>query len=712
MPPVTATPDTGSGVENASDSVLAGLDPEQREAALALDGPVCILAGAGTGKTRAVTHRIAYGVHSGAMNPAQVLALTFTAKAAGELRARLRGLDVGGVQARTFHSAALRQLRYFWPDAVGGELPELVASKARLVNEAVARCRLSTSTAGVRDLASEIEWAKVSQVVPDSYVAAAAAAGREPPAGFGPADVAHVYSAYEEVKRRRGVIDFEDVLLLTVGILEERATVAEQVRAQYRHLTVDEYQDVSPLQQRLLDLWLGERRSLCVVGDPRQTIYSFTGATPTFLLGFRERFPDARVVRLVRSYRSTPQVVALANKVAQGARPTAGTRPAEAVDLVAQQPAGPEPELSEHADEPAEAAAVATRIRRLVDQGVPLREIAVLFRVNAQSETYEQALASADLPYVVRGGERFFARPEVREAVLLIRAGVRTAEAAEDSGPADLVRGVLASVGWSSEPPSGSGAVRDKWESLSALVRLAEEVQARGGGPADLVTELDDRAAAQHAPAVDGVTLASLHAAKGLEWDAVFVVGLVDGTVPITHASTAEQIEEERRLLYVGVTRARRFLHLSWALARSPGGRGSRRPSRFLDGLAPGRTTSTAVRSGSTKRSRGTRSCRVCGGVLASAADRKIGRCAGCEPTYDEAVVERLREWRLEVSRALSVPAFVVFTDATLVALAEAAPADESALLAVSGIGRGKADRYGAAVLAVLAGSDDVPDVV
>src|SRR6478735_6315103 len=359
-----------------ADAVLAGLDPEQRAAATSLDGPLCVIAGAGTGKTRAVTHRIAYGVRSGVMSPTQVLALTFTAKAAGELRSRLRALDVGGVQARTFHSAALRQLRYFWPRAIGGEMPELVASKARLVGEAAARRRLSVSTAAVRDLAAELEWAKVSQVVPDSYVAAALAAGRESPAGLTPVEVAHVYSAYEEVKRSKGYLDFEDVLLLTVGVLEDRADIADEVRGAYRHLTVDEYQDVNPLQQRLLDLWLGSRDSLCVVGDPRQTIYSFTGATPAYLLGFRDRYPNAHEVRLVRSYRSTPQVVALANRLA---RSPAGSRGADAVDLVAQRDSGPEPVLAEHPDEAAEAAAVAARVAKLVAEGVPLREIAVLF---------------------------------------------------------------------------------------------------------------------------------------------------------------------------------------------------------------------------------------------------------------------------------------------------------------------------------------------
>jgi DNA helicase-2/ATP-dependent DNA helicase PcrA len=688
-----------------ADAVLAGLDPEQRAAALVLDGPLCILAGAGTGKTRAVTHRIAYGVRSGVMSPSQVLALTFTAKAAGELRSRLRGLEVSGVQARTFHAAALRQLRYFWPRAVGGELPELIPSKARYVSEAAARCRQNLAPTAIRDVAAELEWAKVSQVVPDAYEAAALAAGRDTPAGLGAAEVAHIYSAYEDVKRKRGLIDFEDVLLLTVGVLEDRADIAEEVRSAYRHFTVDEYQDVNPLQQRLLDLWLGERDSLCVVGDPRQTIYSFTGATPAFLLGFRERYRDAREVRLVRSYRSTPQIVAMANTLAGPVAPARGV--GAAADLVAQRPAGPEPVLSEHADEQAEASWVAGQVLTLRSQGVPLREIAVLYRINAQSEAYEQAFADAGIPYLVRGGERFFERAEVRQALLLIRAAARTGSVEDAETPTEAVRGVLASLGLTDEPPSGAGAVRDRWESLSALLRLTSEIESRGGDLAAVVTELDERVSSSHAPAVEGVTLASLHAAKGLEWDAVFVVGLVDGTVPITHASTPAQVEEERRLLYVGVTRARQVLTLTWALARSPGGRASRQPSRFLGDLLPDRPARPA--RGSSRKASGPRPCRVCGAVLSSGAERKLGRCYDCESSYDEALLERLRSWRLEESRRQSTPAFVVFTDSTLIAMAESLPTDEAALLGVPGVGRAKLDRYGPAVLAILAGQEPPP---
>ncbi|MFD3451580.1 ATP-dependent DNA helicase UvrD2 [Streptomyces sp. NPDC058691] len=702
-----------SAVPDSPDAVLAGLDPEQRAVATALHGPVCVLAGAGTGKTRAITHRIAYGVRAGILQPASVLAVTFTARAAGEMRGRLRQLGAGGVQARTFHSAALRQLQYFWPRAIGGEMPRLAERKIQLVAEAGARSRIRLDRNELRDVTGEIEWAKVTQTVPEDYPGAAAKAAREVPRDA--AEIARIYTTYEQLKRDRGVIDFEDVLLLTVGVLEDRPDVAEAVRGQYQHFVVDEYQDVSPLQQRLLDLWLGGRDSVCVVGDASQTIYSFTGATPEFLLGFRTRHPDATVVKLVRDYRSTPQVVHLANGLLSQAR---GQAAQHRLELVSQREAGPEPSYTEYADEPAEAEGTARRIRELIDDGVRPSEIAVLYRVNAQSEVYEQALADAGVPYQLRGAERFFERPEVREAGMLLRGAARASDPLEDADLPAHVRAVLSTRGWSPEAPAGSGAVRDRWESLAALVRLAEDFsRAREGATlADFVAELDERAGAQHAPTVEGVTLASLHAAKGLEWDAVFLVGLTEGTMPITYAKTDEQVEEERRLLYVGVTRARFHLGLSWALSRSPGGRGGRRPSRFLDGLRPGtaargRTGGRAAAGGGVERGAGGRrrrgpvQCRVCGRTLSDAGEIKLMRCEDCPSDMDEALYERLREWRVEQAKALGQPAYCVFTDKTLLAIAEVRPSTESELSVISGVGARKLDKFGAEVLALCTGS-------
>ncbi|MBM9507663.1 ATP-dependent DNA helicase UvrD2 [Actinacidiphila acididurans] len=710
-------------VPDSADAVLDGLDPEQRAVATALAGPVCVLAGAGTGKTRAITHRIAYGVRAGVLQPRSVLAVTFTARAAGEMRGRLRQLGADGVQARTFHSAALRQLQYFWPRAVGGAMPRLLERKVQLVAEAGARSRIRLDRSELRDVTGEIEWCKVTQTAPEDYAVAAAKTGRETPRD--PAEVTRIYTTYEQLKQDRGVIDFEDVLLLTVGVLEERPEVAETVRSQYQHFVVDEYQDVSPLQQRLLDLWLGGRDTLCVVGDASQTIYSFTGATPDFLLGFRLRHPDATVVKLIRDYRSSPQVVALANGLLGQAR---GQAAAHRLELVSQRDQGPDPVFTEYSDEPAEAEGAARRIKELIASGVRPSEIAVLYRINAQSEVYEQALADAGVPYQLRGAERFFERPEVREAGLLLRGAAR-AGAAPDEEPLPIpeqVRQVLSSRGWASEPPAGSGAVRDRWESLAALVRLSEDFAAARpqADLGDFVAELDERANAQHAPTVEGVTLASLHAAKGLEWDAVFLVGLTEGTLPITYARTDEQVEEERRLLYVGVTRARFHLGLSWALSRSPGGRGGRRPSRFLDGLRPGSAARGARRTGeagagaergagSGRRRRGPVLCRVCGRTLSDPGEIKLMRCEDCPSDLDEGLYERLRAWRTDQARALGQPAYCVFTDKTLLAIAEVRPSGERELAGIPGVGARKLDKFGADVLALVSGAEpNAPDFV
>ncbi|WP_322741032.1 ATP-dependent DNA helicase UvrD2 [Streptomyces hygroscopicus] len=728
--PFPQVPGSGqySALPSGADAVLEGLDPEQREVATALHGPVCVLAGAGTGKTRAITHRIAYGVRAGILQPSSVLAVTFTNRAAGEMRGRLRQLGAAGVQARTFHSAALRQLQYFWPKAVGGGIPKIVDRKIQIVADAAAACRIRLDRNELRDVTAEIEWSKVTQTVPADYAAAAAKTAREAPRD--PAEIAQLYATYENLKRERAVIDFEDVLLLTVGILQDRHDIADEVRAQYQHFVVDEYQDVSPLQQRLLELWLGDRDSLCVVGDASQTIYSFTGATPDHLLDFRVRHPGATVVKLVRDYRSSPQVVHLANGLLAQAR---GRAADHRLELISQRAPGPEPVYTEYADEPAEAEGAARRIRDLLASGIPPAEIAILFRTNSQSEIYEQALADAGVPYQLRGAERFFDRPEVRKAGIALRGAARFG--ANDSlldNAVDLpsqVRAVLSGEGWTPTPPAGSGAVRERWESLAALVNLAQDFAAAKPDAtlAELVAELDERANAQHAPTVQGVTLASLHSAKGLEWDAVFLVGVAEGMMPITYARTDEQIEEERRLLYVGVTRAREHLHLSWALSRSPGGRPSRGPSRFLDGLRRGTSAGAGrtVAGGSGGIERGFRGlntggttvaprrtsrtparCRVCGRTLSDAGEMKLMRCDGCPSDMDEGLYERLREWRAVQARRSGQPAFCVFTDKTLIAIAEAVPDDERELARIPGVGVRKLNRYGADVLAICAGGD------
>ncbi|UYM06097.1 ATP-dependent DNA helicase UvrD2 [Solicola gregarius] len=691
-----------------ADELLDALDPEQRDVALALRGPVCVLAGAGTGKTRAITHRIAYGVASGVFKPTEVLAVTFTNRAAGEMRGRLRALGADGVQARTFHSAALRQARYFWPKVYGGELPELTASKIPMLSEAVRRCRVDADSALLRDLAAEVEWAKVSNVRPDDYVRLAPEFARSV-AGLDAATTARVFGAYEQVKRDRGRIDMEDILLCTAAILTDDAGVAAQVRAQYRWLVVDEFQDVNPLQSALLDLWLGDRDDICVVGDPLQTIYSFAGASPDYLTGFGRRHPSAQTIELTRNYRSTPQIVAAANSVfATRAR-------REGVVLRAQCDDGPQVEYAGHPDEVAEAEAIAERIDKLHTAGTPLREMAVLFRINAQSEAYEEALASREIPYVVRGVERFFERAEVKQAITLLRGAARAG--GEESGElvADVVA-ILSAMGYTAQAPATAGSVRDRWESLNAVVTMAIEYaeSATDAGLTELVADLERRAQTAHAPVAEGVTLATLHSAKGLEWDAVFCVGVHEGTMPITYAEAPQEIEEERRLFYVGMTRARHLLAISWSAARAPGGRGGRRPSRFLDPLLPRDAAAQSRVSRTTRKSRserrGVARCRSCNGLLDSAAERKIGRCSQCPPTYDEELFEELRTWRLERAAAQKVPAFCVFTDATLVAIAESLPAESVALARIPGIGKTKIDRFGDDVLAIIKKSAKNPE--
>ena len=674
---------------------LSVLDEDQRVAAEAPRGPVCILAGAGTGKTRTITYRIANLIDRGQVAPNRVLAVTFTKRAAGEMRDRLTAMGIGGVQARTFHSAAMRQLQYFWPQ-IAGDLPwRVLDNKFPIVARATRAAGLDTGKEMVRDLLSEIEWAKSSVIGPEDYVQRIADSPRTPPADA--QKVAQVYRFYEEAKTSPEgmLIDYDDLLIHVAGALENAPAVAEEFRAQYQSFVVDEYQDVTPLQQRVLEAWLGTRDDLTVVGDANQTIYSFTGATPDYLLNFSRTYEHATVVKLQRDYRSTVEITDLANTViGKASGRIAGTR----LELQGMRGHGPAPQFNGYDDEPAEARAVAQKVRKLLNDGVPAREIAILYRINAQSAAFEAALADEGIVYQVRGGEGFFQRAEIREAFAqLLRASKRT-DLPDD--PVRIARAALAPLGLTPEEPEGAKA-RERWQSLSALVDLIEEIvrTREASTMAEVLGSLRRRAEAKQPPAVDGVTLASLHAAKGLEWDAVFLAGLVEKTLPISHALKAgdEQIEEERRLFYVGVTRAREHLHMSWSLARQEGGHKNRTRSRFLDGLVPELEVEQ-----SPQRLKRAKRCRVCGNQLGTPAEKSLGRHEECEPNFDEAVYAALKRWRLDVSRAAGQPAFVVFTDATLMSIAEAMPADERELLGVSGVGPVKVDNYGAGVLEVL----------
>jgi len=565
-----------------AESLLADLDDQQRQAAETLLGPVCLLAGAGTGKTRAITHRIAYGVATGVYPPGRVMALTFTSRAAGELRNRLRHLGASGVAARTFHASALSQLNFFWPQVVGGTMPRLIDSKARLLAHAADSIRLKLDTPTLRDTAAEIEWRKVSRLSIEQY--AKAAEKRTLPQALTVEKAVALQQAYEDVKDERRQLDFEDVLLATAGMIESEPRVAQQVREQYRFFVVDEYQDVSPLQHDLLGLWLGTRNDLCVVGDASQTIYSFAGATPDYLLGFPSAYQDSVVVRLEQNYRSTPAIIDSANRLMKG-RPGALTlHPPQRDEAVALPPSATRPPaITAHENDSREARAVAQAIAADIEAGTRPEDIAILYRINVQAAALESALDDAGVSYLLRGGTRFFELREIKEALMMLK-GATVSSVGEPLFK--TVSDVLRVLGWTQDAPETRGALRDRWESLNALMALAEEA-APSTTLREFVAELQERQSGQHEPQRSAVTLATLHSAKGLEWENVYLVGLSEGLVPISYASNAAAVEEERRLLYVGVTRARSKLALSWSESGGGAGQrsGRRQRSRFLNDL-------------------------------------------------------------------------------------------------------------------------------
>jgi DNA helicase-2/ATP-dependent DNA helicase PcrA len=534
------------------DEILAALDPDQRAVALASRGPVCVIAGAGTGKTRAITHRIAYAAAIGTMDPQKVLALTFTAKAAGEMRARLRSLGVPTVAARTIHSAALKQLLYFWPSVFGGRTPDLITTKTGFLTEAINRAGLGDSVRAtnrelMRDIASEIEWAKVSQVAPSDYVDEISKRMQKP--RVLPEQMVQIYTAYESVKKQELAIDFEDVLLLCTAMLEEEREVRERVQDQYRYFTIDEYQDVSPVQQRLINAWLGKRNDICVVGDPAQTIYSFAGATPVFLNTFTQRFPDAEVIRLSTGYRSTPEITFAANALLRHG--------AMGQELVAQNEHGTQPSVVGYSDDAAEVNGVLSEITELLSAGTPPHEVAILARTNSQLKSVERAMQKVNLPYQVRSTERFFDRREVRDFLSEVRKA--SVIPAEGQGWIDELR-TLAQPYLTGEAIDG----------IAALLHLARELDSdENFTPKTLrgyLREVEDRVQQNNPPTMPVITLATLHAAKGLEWERVFLIGASEGQLPVSDAS----IDEERRLFYVGITRAKADLHISYRKSPSP----------------------------------------------------------------------------------------------------------------------------------------------
>ena len=653
--------------------LLQDLNPSQRAAVEATSGPVCILAGAGSGKTRVITRRVAYAIATGAVAPTHVLVVTFTEKAATEMRERLAALGFPSVQARTFHSAALRQLTYFWPRISTAPLPEVLAAKAELLAPLARALPGGYRFTPVKDLADEIEWAKARRVAPAGYQAEVERLGRTPPV---PADLmAGLYHQYERAKQRQGRIDYEDMLAIMVEAIAGEPSVAEELRGRYRWFSVDEYQDTNPLQQALLEAWLGERDDLAVVGDPDQTIYTFTGASSEYLTGFTRRWPGARVVRLEENYRSTPQVLELANRLL--ARGGGGGK-----RLRATRPPGPEPALVAFEDAGAELAALCAEVRRLEEQKVLLEEIAVLVRTNAQIPPIGEALTAAGIRYQVRG-EPFFRRSDVRQALRVLRS--RTGRATS-GGLVDAIESI-----WyerfafrRDEPPRGEEAEL-RHAALVALLGIAERLEAADGqaGLDEFLAEVARRAEAEAAGTGGGVNLLTYHRAKGLEFDAVLLPALEEGLLPIRQATTPEALAEERRLLYVGLTRAREHLWLSWA-ARRAGATGReqpRKPSRFLDDLLPPGRAHVRPRA-------------------VAAATRRIG---GHAAAADGPLAARLRAWRRERADAEQVPPYVIFNDRTLHLLAERRPRSRGELLAVEGIGPARVDRYGEDLLRLLA---------
>lgn len=535
----------------SAEEILAALDEEQRKVALATRGPVCVIAGAGTGKTRAITHRIAYAAAIGVMDPQRVMAITFTSRAAGEMRTRLRLLGYPGVNARTIHSAALKQLLYFWPSVFGGQSPELLTSKTPFINASVERAGIklpANNRDALRDIANEIEWAKVNQIAPEDFLATQ----RQVRTRVNIEDIAKIYEAYESIKKQERTLDFEDLLLLTTAMIENEPQVREKIHDQYRYFTVDEYQDISPLQQRLIDAWLGKRNDICVVGDPAQTIYTFAGATPSYLLGFTNRFPEAEVIRLTTGYRSTPEILFTANALLRSNR--------LGQELAPINEHGNQPVLTEYKTDGQEAVGVTNQITELISQGEKPENIAILARTNAQLLTIQKVFKEAELPYQVRSNDRFFDRPEIREFIRDIRQASVIPN--PDINWVEELRGLA--------QPYLTDATGVAIDGVGALIHLARELDSDDRfTPKTLrnfLSEIEDRAQQNNPPQMPVTTLATLHAAKGLEWERVFIIGVGEGYLPYPDAIE----DEELRLLYVGITRARAHLHLSHAGAPSP----------------------------------------------------------------------------------------------------------------------------------------------
>jgi DNA helicase-2/ATP-dependent DNA helicase PcrA len=677
---------TGTLAETSIDAeaLLLPLNDAQRSAARAVSGPVVIHAGAGTGKTTVLTRRAAYAIATGAVRPERVLLVTFTEKAAGELVGRIASLGLPRVAARTFHSAALAQLRHFWPPRNEGRpLPDILDSPFRIIGPIARRLPGRYRYTPAKDLVDEIGWARSRGLRPETYANAPERADREPPL---PVELfLGVFRDYERQKLRAGVIDFDDMLLLTADLLAEDDAARELVRGRYAWFCVDEYQDTSPVQQRLLDLWVGDRQDVCVVGDEDQTIYTFSGATSRYLTDFAGRYPDATIVHLTENHRSSPEILTLANRLIAAAGRTKG--------LVATRPPGPSPTITAHGSEEVELAAIVAAMRRAHVGGTPWSEMAVLVRLNAQLPPVEDALRAAEVPFRVRG-QRFFERPEIREAVGLLRRRPpdATGEALRDALQTLLER----RLGYGEDTTGAGAEARERQAALASLLSMVERLVVTDPrtDATTVLADLDRRREAEATRGADGVELATLHRAKGLEWDVVFLPGLEEGSLPVAQAGgDPDAVAEERRLLYVGITRARRELALSWVTHRTSaqGRTTARKPSRFLADLQPRPT-------GPARPVPGRLGLGSSGGERTS-ADAAPKRSSG----EGGPLFEALRDWRLGRARTDAVPPYVIAHDRTLLEVESRQPRTESELRRIPGLGPKKVEAYGAEILAVVA---------
>jgi ATP-dependent DNA helicase UvrD/PcrA len=639
-----------------SDALLDGLTPDQRDAVTTSANPLCIIAGAGSGKTRVLTRRIAWHSTVGGIDPRRVLALTFTRRAASELRKRTWHLGLREeVAAGTFHSAALATLRRFW-DHTGRSHPTLLDRRISFL----AKRHPKLDRSAVADLDAEIGWARARLITPENYGDAAAAARRRPPRGA--EFVARAYTEYQDAKRQRRLIDFDDILALCHATMQRETAFADAQHWRYRHLFVDEFQDVNPLQFALLQSFLGPESTLVVVGDPDQAIYGWNGAEPDFLNDIHHHLPGVAVVHLRANFRSTPEILAAAGRVL-------GKEPQPAMRF-----RGDTPTVSAVGAD-GEPGAVALAVRARHQPGAPWRSQAVLARTNAQLPALRNALETAGIPTRSRGEGALLRRPEIIDLL--------------DRWPdAEALHSALAEQ---RATPDDTDLDAERAAMVEAFLEIARdhltlEPDATVG---EFVTALrfDDRVGT----AGDAVELATFHSAKGLEWPIVHLVGLEDGLVPIAFARTRAARDEEQRLLYVAVTRAERELHVTWCTHRTMGDTlQARPPSPWVEAFVDADAADAAA---------------------VAPPIRDLRQLVDDAPDIDltdlfTPVVASLETWRAAAAAAARVTPAAVLSDDALRRIAERRPASIDELAALPGVGPGKARRFGPRLLEISAPLD------